>query len=831
MTGNRTPMIAMGHRVALTTFLNGRIWCVLLCLLFGSIPAQAQEPNLPLKGPKQSDSQYSGVVYGPITDQDTLWRIADRYRQNPSLSVYQIMVAIYELNPSAFEKNNLNLLVNGSMLKLPAERYVARIDAEKAKQRAASDDQAFARMVKQPGETLRNLKPPQPLVNQQDLDSTKRALEGKLNQLDEEQARQFEALRQQFALSMANLEQMLEENRKLFGRLDSVNEQLQTLRVQVESDVQQQIDQQTALQKQLLAMMEQEREARRMEEEAAWLNDNSISIIIIIVSALVTIGLVTGIVMWVLKRKSSPKKGVENTDKPAPTAPATEPSFAPAAAVATAPVAAAALAVDDAFDEIDDDELFNDDEILDDVLSTELEEALDSELESFSELEDDMLVPSDDNASFESGSGVLDQGDLDSLFDEEGIDADFGAEPESFDSIDLSDDADPIDEQIGVLDEFEDEDDQADEQDQEDLEQDESDDVLDSPIEESRPSISPVVAQQDKPEIDIDDLLGESDLDELSEGLDDDDSVELLDDIAFEKLDTALAQQSDQLDRMTDDLLAEIDQLEMMGALGEDFGDDVDDPLSDELLAELSQSDEENEQRIDALSDELLQELENEMDPFEPVETADDSVEVPPTADTATADTATAEPAVPGVLDDLPGLDDWLSEDDEEDNSNGADIDDFDNLEFDELLSAIEEDETRTQNDAEMATESNQDIDIDALLGDDDFDEKLAANIPPTTEDSGDDFIDVEALLDEAGHETELDEPPLNMNLGFDGTTSADDMLDIDDETGQSANLDLARVYLEMDDIDAAKELLAEVMQLGSAEQQQEARELLATLN
>lgn len=74
---------------------------LIFLLLLTAIPdsGEAQERETAIRGPKGATSQFSGNVYGPIDDNDTLWRIADRYRQNKNLSVYQVMVAIYELNP------------------------------------------------------------------------------------------------------------------------------------------------------------------------------------------------------------------------------------------------------------------------------------------------------------------------------------------------------------------------------------------------------------------------------------------------------------------------------------------------------------------------------------------------------------------------------------------------------------------------------------------------------------------------------------------------------------------------------------------------------------
>lgn len=148
-----------------------------LCLLAPHNNVDAQERATLLKGPKNATSQYSGLEYGPIDSQDTLWRIAERYRQNNNLSVYQVMSAIYELNPNAFEQQNLNLLVDGSILKLPSERYISRIDARQAQIRAENDERTFAELLNKPGSSVRNIKPPAPLVNQNDLSQTQSNIE------------------------------------------------------------------------------------------------------------------------------------------------------------------------------------------------------------------------------------------------------------------------------------------------------------------------------------------------------------------------------------------------------------------------------------------------------------------------------------------------------------------------------------------------------------------------------------------------------------------------------------------------------------------------------
>ena len=148
--------------------------------LLWSATTSAQSSNLQIKGPRDAQSQFSGATYGPIDASDTLWRISSRYRQNQALSVYQVMVAIYELNPQAFERQNLNLLVDGAVLKLPSERYVARVDANKARQRAQQDDESLGnKATAQQSSNTNNVKPVEELVNKSDLNDTKNQIERK----------------------------------------------------------------------------------------------------------------------------------------------------------------------------------------------------------------------------------------------------------------------------------------------------------------------------------------------------------------------------------------------------------------------------------------------------------------------------------------------------------------------------------------------------------------------------------------------------------------------------------------------------------------------------
>ena len=548
-----------------------------LCLLAPHNNVDAQERATLLKGPKNATSQYSGLEYGPIDSQDTLWRIAERYRQNNNLSVYQVMSAIYELNPNAFEQQNLNLLVDGSILKLPSERYISRIDARQAQIRAENDERTFAELLNKPGSSVRNIKPPAPLVNQNDLSQTQSNIEQKITRLDQEQTRQFDELRMQFAASLENVEALLNENRKLYERVDEVNGELQELRNQVEGDVKTQIDTQVALQQELLDMMKAEQMQREAEKQKSMWSSLSSPMLLIIGSGIITLLLVGGLIAWLLKRK------------PAEAAEAPEvPEISDDVPVPDTDMADLASALEpDLGDsmELTDDDLFNDDDLLDDVLTSELEESLDDDLETFGDLDDDMLVPEDDTDDlFESGSDELDQNELDSLFDDDDLSDKLSEDGDSsLEGFDLSGDDDDdvanfdesLDTDLGEdLDEAQDETDieeAPDASEPDALDDDfDIDDILDGAMAEAETSDSvddifeaaqsasneseedtatlPSVDDEDEtPEISIDDLLEQNApeptlLDEL------DSKDELINEEMIDKLDDEINQQNQELD-------------------------------------------------------------------------------------------------------------------------------------------------------------------------------------------------------------------------------------------------------------------------------------------
>lgn len=89
----------------------------------------AEEPPL--------DAKPSGDTYGPVADNDTLWKIA-RANRPAGASIQQTMLAIQKLNPDAFINGNINLLRKGQTLRLPAAGEAAQVAASDAARQVAS---------------------------------------------------------------------------------------------------------------------------------------------------------------------------------------------------------------------------------------------------------------------------------------------------------------------------------------------------------------------------------------------------------------------------------------------------------------------------------------------------------------------------------------------------------------------------------------------------------------------------------------------------------------------------------------------------------------------
>ncbi|MGZ8225870.1 MAG: FimV/HubP family polar landmark protein [Methylococcaceae bacterium] len=77
-------------------------------------------------------SAYAGNGYATTGRNDTLWDIAQRVNTDSDVSIEQMMIAIYEENPRAFYKDNVNALLAGRKLKIPDRESALKLSRKQA---------------------------------------------------------------------------------------------------------------------------------------------------------------------------------------------------------------------------------------------------------------------------------------------------------------------------------------------------------------------------------------------------------------------------------------------------------------------------------------------------------------------------------------------------------------------------------------------------------------------------------------------------------------------------------------------------------------------------
>ncbi len=252
--------------------LTRAIFVAILCF---SAASNAVAQGTQIQGPRDAADVYSGVVYGPIDQSDTLWAISGQYRKNQQFTVYQVMLAIYELNPRAFVNRNFNTMVNGSMLKLPTDRYIARIDPARARAKAEQDDRAFTQSTGRlgasinqelnPAPDIENLKPNVPLVNKEELDAAQNQFQQQINSLKRQQAGIVNDFKQQLEQSIQATQIIIDENKVVLDELAKKDEEIVALRTELAEDFQAKLDDQGAqIQelRELLALSKMKEEAK-----------------------------------------------------------------------------------------------------------------------------------------------------------------------------------------------------------------------------------------------------------------------------------------------------------------------------------------------------------------------------------------------------------------------------------------------------------------------------------------------------------------------------------------------------------------------------------------
>ncbi|MGI2951587.1 FimV/HubP family polar landmark protein [Vibrio alginolyticus] len=712
-----------------------------------SSPSYAEDIERALPAPP-ANTQPSRF-FGPTGENQTLWSIASELRPSRGVTVQQTLLAIYRINPQAFENQNIHELIPGSRLRVPSLEQVQSATTAQA----VAIMKAHEAKLKQPKPTNRATpaqrvteqpKPqikvePKPAAKPETVAATEPKPTPKTIPVipappvttSPQGEKQVSALKDKLQGSQSELDSLEEKNHRLRLMLSEVQSEVETLKSELndEERIRSEVEKLLAEERQRLA------EQQRMQPSTmdkilsnGWL---------VGLAALIPGALIALLVVMLLGRRSKAKE----EDAAAQEQQNVDPLAAPIGLAAA--------------DELDeeltlDDELFADEDINTQSLQ---EEKSDLEEDVFANLDDEELdfnLEGDDDPFADIG----DDGDLDVGLDE-------------FESSNNGIQVNGEEKALGL-------------------------EEMERALDEVAPELE--VLDDDESGFDLSD-----DTNEKSDSLSDDAFAELL---AADEPSEELP--SDTVDQdMLDDLFAELgnddfdldtDEPELKQPVSDDdfsVGEASDDDI-DKLLAQYEQPASESEVReadanegpvLDENSTELLDELidfdEDDTDEFDPLNEleaisgfeGDDSIEE---LDADSTD----------LLDEL--IDDVTSELDEE---TEADLDPFDDL--------IREDESPEQNKSE-----EEELLKSLGFGEPDADEKPSSVVESEQTHEDQDIesgLDIDALLSESQPDTQqaAKEQPLTEPEAASEPFSSDEFLgDLEDLTPENDPL-----MSELDDL------------------------------
>lgn len=236
-----------------------RLWFLVLFVNFTTV-AWADTPAR-IKGPKEFDTP-AVTRLGPLSAQDTLWRLAEQARPDKRINMYQMMYALYQKNPDAFLDDNFNHLKPGAFLDVPGIRDILAIDIAMAQRKSENDDRVWAERIRKAAA----VKAEEKSALATDVKKAKEEITEELFRVESEQKEQLADLRDRMANSMTNVEGIVKENLELRQKLDTVVTELSGVKQQLDKDseIQQQLQQLLAQQTE---MLQQQKEQIRKQQE------------------------------------------------------------------------------------------------------------------------------------------------------------------------------------------------------------------------------------------------------------------------------------------------------------------------------------------------------------------------------------------------------------------------------------------------------------------------------------------------------------------------------------------------------------------------------------
>ncbi|EKO3539036.1 AAA family ATPase [Vibrio fluvialis] len=616
----------------------------------GEVQSSPQFSSEIVRNAASSANSEPSTFFGPTTEQDTLWSIATRLKPSAAVTVQQTLLAIYRLNPQAFENQNIHSLIPGSTLRVPSLAQVNSATTQEAINIMAAHQARLNQGDVKPAIQPAPIAKPQPVVEAKTQQATAKVAETvTVPAMVDTVKPEVEKVEKQIAASDTELVALEEKNHKL---------RLMVAQMQSEVDnLKQELGDENRIRSEVEKLLQEERVKR---DEAQKLAPSALDQLLSngwMVGLLALIpGLLIGLLVLMLLSRRSKSSSTEPTLQPAQTA-------TPEAAIA--PVTVGEPEIDGLDDELLlDDDLFGDTDDSEKLFSDEVDSKDEDDI--FADLDESDL---DFNLEGEDGqdpfAGIDDDGDLDTEFgsnsgisvnseekalgleemeralDEATHNANDDDDEAAFD---LSDDGDMSQAEIesllandgevedleseaidqSMLDEllsgFDQEDDTADDLDFDTLLDDNLDELMSDPIERELTQTDVKMTSDEDLESLFNSIESQADLDTLEAEADNFEETALLDEL----IDEDVTLDSDSTD-LLDELIADEDGLDTL-ELDDDF-----DVASDKLLNELlDESAPEPSEEFDHNSPTLLDEwVEKEEQPVKTENVASESAEEP----------------------------------------------------------------------------------------------------------------------------------------------------------------------------------------------------------
>ncbi len=108
-------------------------------------PKQAAAPAVPGEAPAEpvTYQPVGDLDYGITQKGDTAWNVAQKLRPSEQISVYQVMMALQQSNPSAFVEGNIHRLKEGQVLRIDDPSLLTAMSKEQAAQQYQTQTQVW----------------------------------------------------------------------------------------------------------------------------------------------------------------------------------------------------------------------------------------------------------------------------------------------------------------------------------------------------------------------------------------------------------------------------------------------------------------------------------------------------------------------------------------------------------------------------------------------------------------------------------------------------------------------------------------------------------------